>query len=122
MKKPTTNVGCVCMDGGYTISSSTGRSSLRPFPVHHVPERVDVVRAAVLVVQIVRVLPDIETEDRLVAEHDRRVLVRGRADVQLAVLVEPETGRAILRDARATCWAAARRNRREPRRQDGRDG
>ncbi len=40
-------------------------------PVDDVEERLDVIRATVLIVQVVRVLPNIETEDWLNAFHDR---------------------------------------------------
>nr|GFD52383.1 hypothetical protein [Tanacetum cinerariifolium] len=43
--------------------------------VHDVIERSDVFRATVLVAQIVGVLPDVQTEDRRVAVHQRAVLV-----------------------------------------------
>src|SRR5262249_35083420 len=56
-------------------------------PVHHVPPRVDVVRAAVLVLQVVGVLPDVDPEDRLLAVHHRVVLVRRALDRDLAAVV-----------------------------------
>src|SRR5262245_19587913 len=63
-------------------------SSAQPFvdlgPVHDVPPRVDVVGPAVLVLQVVGVLPDVDAEDRLLAFHQRAVLVRGALDGQLA--------------------------------------
>src|SRR3546814_19710412 len=58
-------------------------------PVDHVVERADVVRAAVLVLQVVGVLPHVQAQDRGVARadalHERAVLVGaaqiGRAHV-----------------------------------------
>ena len=47
-------------------------------PVDHVPPRGDVVGAAVLVLQVVGVLPHVDAEHGVLALHDRRVLV-GRA-------------------------------------------
>ena len=47
-------------------------------PRHHVPPGREVVRAAVLVVQVVGVLPDVDAEDGRLALGERRVLVRRR--------------------------------------------
>src|SRR4051794_14987108 len=57
-------------------------------PVHHVPPGRDIVRPPVLVLQIVGVLPDIEAEDRLLAVHERVVLVRRAHDRQLAAVAD----------------------------------
>mmetsp|Transcript_887 Transcript_887/g.2792 ORF Transcript_887/g.2792 Transcript_887/m.2792 type:complete len:243 (+) Transcript_887:1763-2491(+) len=59
-------------------------------PVDHVEPRRDVLRAAVLVLEVVRVLPDVEAEDRdhlglAAAVHERVVLVGRRVDRKLAV-------------------------------------
>src|SRR5204863_8782493 len=48
-------------------------------PVNDVPPRVDVVRAPVLVLEVVGVLPDVHAEERGLPVGDRRVLV-GRGD------------------------------------------
>src|SRR5262249_56234653 len=56
-------------------------------PVHDVPPRVDVVGAAVLVLQVIRVLPDVDAEHRRLAVHHRIVLVRRALDGNLAALV-----------------------------------
>ena len=62
-------------------------------PVDDAPVRLDVVWAAVLVLQIVSVLPDIEANDwsslsaRNLLAHQWRVLVRGRHDLERAVLL-----------------------------------
>src|SRR5581483_2323423 len=47
-------------------------------PVDHVPPGLEVVRALVLVLQVVGVLPDVDADQRRLARRDRRVLV-GRA-------------------------------------------
>src|SRR5688572_21207508 len=47
-------------------------------PVHDIPPGIDVVRPAILVLEIVGVLPDVDTEDHLLPVHQRAVLV-GRA-------------------------------------------
>src|SRR5258705_4929509 len=65
------------------------RESLLDFlPVDDVPPRLDVVGPAVLVFQIVGVLPDVETHDRLLTLHQRIVLVRGARDRELATGVD----------------------------------
>ena len=51
-------------------------------PVDDVPPRGEVVGSAVLVVEVVRVLPDVDAEQRHVALHERRVLVRRRVRLQ----------------------------------------
>src|SRR5690606_1978405 len=48
-------------------------------PVHHVPEVLDVFGAAVLVLEVIGVLPHVQAEDGRVPVHHRVVLV-GRAD------------------------------------------
>src|ERR1700691_912996 len=62
-------------------------------PVHDVPPRVEVVGAAVLVLEVVGVLPDVDAEQRDLAGGDRVVLV-GAADHGEAVGVEHEPGPA----------------------------
>src|SRR6516164_3703716 len=52
-------------------------------PVHDIPPGVDVVRPAVLILQVVRVLPDIQTHHRILALHHRAVLVSGGVDIEL---------------------------------------
>src|SRR5262249_8148219 len=60
-------------------------------PVHRAPPGGDVVRAAVLILEVVRVLPDVQAEDggallpRRDDVHQRVVLVGGRGDGELAV-------------------------------------
>mmetsp|Transcript_52485 Transcript_52485/g.159508 ORF Transcript_52485/g.159508 Transcript_52485/m.159508 type:complete len:359 (+) Transcript_52485:67-1143(+) len=60
-------------------------------PIHDVPPSLDVVRAPELVLQVVRVLPDVAAEDRdarrpLHAFHKRIVLIRRGSNGQLVVL------------------------------------
>src|SRR5690606_12119292 len=62
-------------------------------PVDDVPPRRDVVRPAVLVLQVVGVLPHVDAEDGLEPPHERAVLVRHPDDVE-AVAVEDEPGPA----------------------------
>src|ERR1700730_17615170 len=56
-------------------------------PVHYVPPGFDVVGAAVLVVQVVGVLPNIAAQDRRVAVHQRAVLVLRRNPFKFSALV-----------------------------------
>src|SRR5205807_9032280 len=77
-----------------------GKPLLDLVPVDRVPPRVDVIRAAVLVLEIVGVLPHVEADDRELAFHQRAVLVGGRDDVDLArlVLYQPRPARAEASD------------------------
>ena len=62
----------------------TGSEALSGFlPVHNIPPCADVVRAAILILQIIGVLPDIQPDHRVLRFHDGRILVSGRAYVQL---------------------------------------
>src|ERR1700732_4503149 len=66
-----------------------GREALVHFrPVHHVPPRGDVVGPAVLVFQVVGVLPDVDAEHRLLAFHERAILVRRALDHELAAVID----------------------------------
>src|SRR5207253_4791368 len=67
-------------------------SRLKPLrdlvPVHDVPPRGEVVRALVLVLEVVRVLPDVVAEERGLPLHERRVLVGRALDRELAAAQE----------------------------------
>src|SRR4051812_5951776 len=52
-------------------------------PVHHVPPRLEIIGTAVLVRQVIGMLPDVVAEQRAPAVHDRSVLVRPRLDREL---------------------------------------
>ena len=58
-------------------------------PVHHFPPGREVIWATVLVLQVVRVLPNITAQDRCSAAsdtgHERVVLIGGGADIQFSV-------------------------------------
>src|SRR6266446_3927177 len=71
-------------------------------PVHHVPPGFDVIGPAVLIVQIVRVLPNVHAQNRLVPLHERIVLVGRRDDFELTALVfdQPSPTAAETADAR----------------------
>src|SRR3954462_13019839 len=62
-------------------------------PVDHIPPGPDVIRPAVLILEVVGVLPDVESQDRLLAFHERVVLVRRARDRKLAA-VRDEPGPA----------------------------
>src|SRR5262245_10410373 len=57
-------------------------------PVHDVPPGVDVVGPAVLILQIVGVLPHVEAEHDFLAFHQRAVLVGAALDGELAALID----------------------------------
>src|SRR6185437_8175842 len=66
-------------------------------PVHGVPPRGKVVGAAVLVLQVIRVLPHVIAEDRKMPLGKRVVLVRRGDDLQFAAIPdEPSPPRAEL--------------------------
>src|SRR3954449_4303818 len=70
-------------------------------PVDHVPPRLEVVRALVLVLEVVGVLPDVDSDQRRLPRGDRRVLVGGaRHREPRAVVHEPGPAAAELADAR----------------------
>src|SRR5712671_1407533 len=71
------------------------------FPIDQmVHEGLEIVRAAVAIVDVVGVLPHVAAEDRLAAMHQRVLAVRSLADDDLAVLDrKPGPARAELRDA-----------------------
>src|SRR5262245_35891490 len=70
-------------------------------PVHDVPPCGDVIDAAILVLQVVGMLPDIQPENRRFAFHDRVVLIRSALDAELAVGVDqPGPSAAKASDAR----------------------
>jgi hypothetical protein len=56
-------------------------------PIHHVPPSFEIIRPAILVIEIVGVFPNIDAENRFVAVHERAVLVRRRHDFELAAFV-----------------------------------
>src|SRR5437660_1700680 len=59
-------------------------------PVHYVPPRRDIVGSLVLVLEVIGVLPDIETEERGLAFHERAVLVGRRVNAQLTCTIFDE--------------------------------
>src|SRR5690606_36319563 len=63
-------------------------------PVDDVPPCGDVVRPAVLVLEVVGVLPHVEAQDGRVAVHDGRVLVGRAGHRELAVFGDDEPGPA----------------------------
>src|SRR5262245_4813877 len=59
-------------------------------PIDHVPPGVHVIGALILVAQVVRMLPDVDAENRRHAVHERRVLVRRLDRDQLAVAAQSQ--------------------------------
>src|SRR6266567_1724270 len=71
-------------------------------PVHHVPPRFDVIRPAVLVFEIISVLPNIDAEDRRVAVHQGAILVWRRNNFELSVLILDQPRPAAAKTARTS--------------------
>src|SRR3954468_2679308 len=84
-----------------TIHSRHRRVALRDLrPVDDVPDRVQIVRAAVLVLEGVGVLPDVDAEPRLLAGGERVVLVGGGGHGRAGTVVDqPGPAGAELADA-----------------------
>src|SRR5258708_36911878 len=57
-------------------------------PVHGIPPRLEVIRATILVVEIISMLPDVIAEEHAPAVHDRAVLVAQGVKRGLAFLVD----------------------------------
>src|SRR3954454_1029288 len=65
-----------------------------------IEERLQVIRTAVTIIDVVGVLPDVAAEDRGCAMHQRVLPVRRLGDLELAVLDrQPAPARAELADA-----------------------
>src|SRR5690606_35050037 len=70
-------LACLAAGGGEALGDLV--------PVDHVPPGLDVGRAAVLVLEVVGMLPDVQAHDRVEAVHQGAVLVRRAHDLELAV-------------------------------------
>src|SRR5829696_5258769 len=80
------DAACLRRRSGRELSRLCGGVALADFlPVDDVPPRLEVVRPAVLVFEIIGVLPHVVAEERALAVHQRRVLVRLRDERELAV-------------------------------------
>src|SRR6266481_3299311 len=86
----------------YVRSNSGFREQLVDiFPVHQmIDERLQIIRAAVAIIDVIRVLPDVDAEDRGGAMHQRAFAVGGLGNFELAVLHrQPRPARTKLADA-----------------------
>src|SRR6186713_2404564 len=72
----------------YRATTGCLQSFVHLGPVHDAPPRADVVGPAVLILQVVRVLPDVDAEHGGLAFHQRVVLVRRAGDRELAPVLE----------------------------------
>src|SRR3981189_2889742 len=88
------NTQRACLSGGIALGDLA--------PVHGIPPRLEVIRTAVLVVEIIGMLPDVIAEQCTLAVHDRLVLVGADLDRELAVLADGDEhpARAELPSAR----------------------
>ena len=103
---PMRRDGRCCPSSGQYLPQSLARSAGRAeqlgdlVPVDDVPERVDVVRTPVLVLEVVGVLPDVDAQQGGLAVRDRAVLVGGRDQGESgAVVHQPRPAGAELVDA-----------------------
>src|SRR5579862_6177484 len=71
------------------------------FPVHQMIEkRLEIVRTAIAIIDVIGMLPDVAAEDRRGAVHQRVLAVRRFGDFELAVLdLQPAPAGAELADA-----------------------
>ena len=70
----------------YNRSSSLLQSALNSLPVNHIPNRTEILRLAVLILQVIRMLPSIDTQQRRELAYDR-VLVGICTDQDLTSFV-----------------------------------
>ena len=61
-------------------------------PVYDIPESADIIRAPVLVMEIVGMLPYVDAEDRRIAFHIRTVLIGRAIHVEIALTVYYQIG------------------------------
>src|SRR5207249_5524450 len=71
-------------------------------PVHHVPPSLKVIGAAVLILEIIGMLPHVDAEDRRVAIHQRTVLIWRRNNFELSILVFNQPRPAAAKTAHAS--------------------
>src|ERR1700737_3140590 len=65
-----------------------------------IDKRLEIIRAAVAIIDVIGMLPDVAAEDRRGAMHQRALTVRGLGDFKLAVLdLQPAPAGAELADA-----------------------
>jgi hypothetical protein len=78
-----------CFNSSYnppSPSSLSLKSLLHSLPINHIPNRTKVLGLPILILQIIRMLPGIDPQQRRILPH-HRVLIRIRADLDLARLV-----------------------------------
>src|SRR5687768_10777599 len=93
------------------LGFSSARLGARPYtlqqtihlgPIDHVPPGGEVVGSAILILEIVGVLPDIHAEDGLLAVHQRVVLIGRADDLEFpAVVDQPRPAAAEARETRS---------------------
>src|SRR5260370_2767583 len=70
----------------YALLPAGIEALFRFLPVHYVPPGRDVFRPAVLIFQIIGVLPNIQTDHWKLAFHDGGILIGGGKDIELAAI------------------------------------
>lgn len=107
---PNENSHRLLSDGGCLpmyIAKRLGKCGFVVFvgliPVDDVPESGDVIWALVLVLEVVRMLPNIEPEHRLFAFHEGVVLVRCAHDGQLAIVDDQPSPATAKTASRSSC-------------------
>src|SRR5450631_4504160 len=87
--------------GMTALASNLAEQLVDIFPVHQMlDKRLEIIRTAVAIIDVVGMLPDVAAEDRRAAMHQRAFAVGGLGDFELAVLHrEPAPAGAELADA-----------------------
>src|ERR1700730_18103466 len=101
-KKPSCHSGAMrSIEPGMTESASGLREQLIDIlPVHQMIDKcLQIIRAAIAIIDVIGVLPDVDAEDRRGAMHQRVFAIGGLGDFKLAVLHrQPSPARTELAD------------------------
>src|SRR5258705_4666459 len=83
---------CICTSAVWSLRTIHSVSGLREqlvdiLPVHQmIDKRLQIIRAAIAIIDVIGMLPDVDAEDRRGAMHQRVFAVGGLGDFELAVL------------------------------------
>jgi len=83
----------LCWKSGFEFCVTVGDE----VPIDHLPEGANILRPAVLIFEIIGVLPDMQAEKRMPALANRRVLRESRRDGERAssISIQPEEPDAV---------------------------